>query len=35
LYPNNYIVTNTNAKQKANLATQVFWDKNPASPWIY
>jgi len=35
LYPNNYIVTNTNAVQKANLATQVFWDKNPASPWIY
>jgi hypothetical protein len=35
LYPNNYMVTNTNAKQKANLATQVFWDKNPASPWIY
>ncbi len=35
LYPNNYMVTNTNAKQKANLASQVFWDKNPASPWIY
>jgi hypothetical protein len=35
LYPNNYLVTNTNAKQKQNLATQVFWDKNPASPWIY
>ncbi len=35
LYPNNYMVTNTNAVQKPNLATQVFWDKNPASPWIY
>lgn len=35
LYPNNYMVTNTTAVQKANLATQVFWDKNPASPWIY
>lgn len=35
LYPNNYVVTNTNAVQKANLGVQVFWDKNPASPWIY
>ena len=35
LYPNNYLVTNTSAVQKQNLATQVFWDKNPASPWIY
>jgi len=35
LYPNNYMVTNTKAVQKQNLATQVFWDKNPASPWIY
>lgn len=35
LYPNNYIVTNTNAVQKQSLAVQVFWDKNPASPWIY
>ena len=35
LYPNNYIVTNTNAAQKKDLTTQVFWDKNPASPWIY
>ena len=35
LYPNNYMITNTKAVQKANLATQVFWDKNPASPWIY
>jgi hypothetical protein len=35
LYPNNYMVTNTKAVQKKDLATQVFWDKNPASPWIY
>jgi hypothetical protein len=35
LYPNNYMVTNTNAVQKKDLALQVFWDKNPASPWIY
>ncbi|HSF54773.1 MAG TPA: SusD/RagB family nutrient-binding outer membrane lipoprotein [Algoriphagus sp.] len=35
LYPTNYIVTNTNAVQKADVAVQVFWDKNPASPWIY
>ena len=35
LYPVNYMVTNTNAVQKQNLAVQVFWDKNPASPWIY
>ncbi len=30
LYPNNYMVTNTTAVQKKDLATQVFWDKNPA-----
>lgn len=35
LYPTNYMVTNTKAVQKKDLATQVFWDKNPASPWIY
>lgn len=35
LYPNNYMVTNTTAVQKPNLAQQVFWDTNPASPWIY
>lgn len=35
LYPNNYMVTNTNAVQKPNVASQVFWDKNPAAPWIY
>ncbi|WP_343850072.1 SusD/RagB family nutrient-binding outer membrane lipoprotein [Algoriphagus jejuensis] len=35
LYPNNYMVTNTNAVQKANVGVQVFWDTNPGSPWIY
>ena len=29
-YPLNFIIANTNAKQKANAAVQVFWDKNPA-----
>jgi len=35
LYPNNYMVTNTTAVQKSDVTVQVFWDKNPASPWIY
>jgi hypothetical protein len=35
LYPNNYMVTNTNAVQKPDNTVQVFWDKNPPSPWIY
>jgi hypothetical protein len=35
LYPNNYMVTNTNAVQKADLAVKTFWDTNPPSPWIY
>ena len=35
LYPNNYMVTNTNAVQKPDVTVQVFWDKNPASPGIY
>lgn len=35
LYPNNYVVTNTNAEQKKDLSTQVFWDINPADGWIY
>ena len=35
LYPNNYMVTNTTAVQKPDVTVQVFWDKNPASPWIY
>jgi hypothetical protein len=29
-YPLNFIIANTNAKQKSNAAVQVFWDKNPA-----
>jgi hypothetical protein len=28
-YPNNYMVTNTNAVQKAGLNVKVFWDNNP------
>lgn len=35
LYPNNYMVTNTNAVQKSGVEAQVFWDTNPGSPWIY
>lgn len=35
-YPNNYMVTNTKAVQKANQGVQVFWDKNPAgNSWNY
>jgi hypothetical protein len=34
MYPTNYMVTNTNAVQKPDVSVQVFWDKNPASPWI-
>jgi hypothetical protein len=30
-YPNNYIVNNRNAVQKANATVQVFWDTNPAN----
>ncbi len=29
-YPNSFIVRNSNAKQKANVTTPVFWDNNPA-----
>lgn len=36
LYPNVYMVTNTNASQKSGLDTQVFWDNNPAgNAWVY
>lgn len=36
LYPNTYIVTNTNATQKSGLDAQVFWDNNPAgNAWVY
>jgi hypothetical protein len=35
-YPNDYMVTNTKAVQKANQGVQVFWDKNPAgNSWNY
>lgn len=35
-YPNNYMVTNTKAAQKADQSVQVFWDKNPAgNSWNY
>ncbi|MDF2156872.1 SusD/RagB family nutrient-binding outer membrane lipoprotein [Algoriphagus sp. CAU 1675] len=35
-YPNNYMVTNTSAVQKADQSVQVFWDKNPAgNAWVY
>lgn len=29
LYPNNHMVTNNNAVQKASLGVKVFWDNNP------
>lgn len=29
-YPTSFIARNANAKQKANVAVQVFWDNNPA-----
>lgn len=29
-YPTSYIARNSNAKQKANMTTAVFWDTNPA-----
>ncbi|EAZ82403.2 SusD/RagB family nutrient-binding outer membrane lipoprotein [Algoriphagus machipongonensis] len=36
LYPNVYMVTNTNASQKSGLEAQVFWDNNPAgNAWVY
>lgn len=30
-YPTSFIARNSNAKQKANVTTPVFWDNNPAS----
>jgi hypothetical protein len=30
-YPTNYVTRNANAKQKANVTVQVFWDNNPAN----
>ncbi len=32
LYPQNEVITNPNLTQRSDLATQVFWDTNPASP---
>ncbi len=34
-YPANYVNRNQNATQRANLTTQVFWDTNPATGFIY
>ncbi|MFC3415996.1 SusD/RagB family nutrient-binding outer membrane lipoprotein [Algoriphagus hitonicola] len=35
-YPNNYMVTNTSAEQKADQSAQVFWDNNPSgNAWVY
>jgi hypothetical protein len=35
-YPNNYMVTNTKAVQKADQGERVFWDTNPkGNSWIY
>lgn len=30
-YPTSFVARNANAKQKANVATPVFWDNNPAT----
>ena len=29
-YPNVFVATNSNAKQKPNVGVRVFWDNNPA-----
>ncbi|WP_194975751.1 SusD/RagB family nutrient-binding outer membrane lipoprotein [Aquiflexum lacus] len=35
-YPNNHLVTNTNAVQKASQRLRVFWDTNPeGNDWVY
>jgi hypothetical protein len=35
LYPNDFVVTNRFAEQKANLGVRVFWDTNPAgNGWV-
>ncbi|ERM81972.1 hypothetical protein P872_06915 [Rhodonellum psychrophilum GCM71 = DSM 17998] len=35
-YPNNYLVTNTSASQKASQRLRVFWDTNPeGNAWVY
>jgi hypothetical protein len=36
LYPNDFVVTNRFAEQKADLGVRVFWDTNPAgNGWVY
>lgn len=36
LYPTNYIVTNSESQQKADLRQRVFWDTNPeGNDWVY
>lgn len=36
LYPNDFVVTNKFAEQKANLGQRVFWDTNPeGNGWVY
>lgn len=36
LYPNDFVVTNKFAQQKANLGQRVFWDTNPeGNGWVY
>lgn len=36
LYPNDFVVRNRNAEQKANLGQRVFWDTNPeGNGWVY
>ena len=32
LLPQNEVINNPNLTQRTNLATQVFWDTNPAGP---
>ncbi len=36
LYPNDFVVTNSFAEQKADLGVRVFWDTNPeGNAWVY
>ncbi|GAC1395056.1 MAG: SusD/RagB family nutrient-binding outer membrane lipoprotein [Sediminibacterium sp.] len=34
-YPSVYVNFNNSATQKADLTTQVFWDTNPKTGWVY
>lgn len=34
-YPAVYVNYNNTAKQKTDLTTQVFWDTNPKTGWVY